>query len=77
MLFIASDSSHMKAIKYEYCKEFQFTEHPELIHACIMVDKDTETNFYPQIISLTRDHDKLKPNCSFFGCKVEPQCCME
>lgn len=37
-------------------KEFQLTEHPELIHACIMVDKDTETNFYSQIIFLTRDH---------------------
>jgi len=47
MLFIASDSSHMKATKREYCKKFQLTEHPELIHACIMVDKDTETNFYP------------------------------
>jgi hypothetical protein len=30
-----------------------------------------------QIISLTSDHDKLKPNCSFFGSKDEPQCCMK
>jgi len=24
----------MNATKYENCKEFQLTEHPELIHAC-------------------------------------------
>jgi hypothetical protein len=47
MLFIAPDISHMKSTKYEYCKEFQLTEHPERVHACIMVYKDTKTNLYP------------------------------